>query len=142
MSAPDGAPLNIFATLRKPSEAAQAMGGVRDPRAVEEQPAAPATVSCSSSARDGQPAPYEWGQHVAIALRSDITQEEIDRVPAGPDAPGWSPFDATLLRLADELHDGATRPTATWATLAERYSTQQLMDAVFAVGQYTWSRMR
>ena len=26
---------------------------------------------------------------------------------------------------------------ATWATLAERYRTQQLMDAVFAVGQYT-----
>ncbi len=26
---------------------------------------------------------------------------------------------------------------ATWAKLAERYSTEQLMDAVFAVGQYT-----
>ena len=31
---------------------------------------------------------------------------------------------------------------ATWATLAERYSTEQLLDAVFAVGQYHLVRSR
>ena len=56
---------------------------------------------------------------------------------AGPDAPGWDSFDATLLRLADELHAKGNATDTTWATLAERYSTEQLMDAVFAVGQYT-----
>lgn len=137
MSAPDGAPLNIFATL------------ANHPKLLRRWVVfANHVLSKSSlSARDREllilrtgwnnRAPYEWGQHVAIALRSDITQEEIDRIPAGPDAPGWEPFDATLLRLADELHDGANATDATWATLAERYSTQQLMDAVFAVGQYT-----
>ena len=137
MSAPDGSPLNIFATL------------ANHPKLLRRWVVfANHVLSKSSlSARDREllilrtgwnnRAPYEWGQHVAIALRSDITQEEIDRIPAGPDAPGWEPFDATLLRLADELHDGANATDAAWATLAERYSTQQLMDAVFAVGQYT-----
>src|SRR5690349_431879 len=49
-------------------------------------------------------APYEWGQHVAIARGIGVTDDEVERVAAGPDAPGWDAFDATLLRAADELH--------------------------------------
>ena len=45
-------------------------------------------------------------------------------------------FDAALLRAADELHDDAFISDATWSTLASRYSTEQLMDVVFCVGQY------
>ena len=53
------------------------------------------------------------------------------------EAEGWAPFDATLLRAADELHAQAAISDATWAALSARYTTEQLMDAVFAVGQYT-----
>ena len=49
-------------------------------------------------------AEYEWGQHVVIARRCGVTDEEIEWVKLGPDAIGWSPFDATLLRA--ELHTG------------------------------------
>ena len=38
---------------------------------------------------------------------------------------------------ADELHTNAKVSDATWAALSARYTTQQLMDTVFAVGQYT-----
>ena len=41
-----------------------------------------------------------------------------------------------LLRAADELHGDAFISDATWDALAERYSVQQLMDAVFTVGAY------
>ena len=82
-------------------------------------------------------AEYEWGQHVVIGRAAGLTDEEIDRVTLGPDAPGWDPFDATLLRAADELHDDHIVGDETWKALGERYSTQQLMDLVFAVGQYT-----
>jgi alkylhydroperoxidase family enzyme len=34
------------------------------------------------------------------------------------------------------LHDDACIAEATYAALAERYSDQQLLDLVFAVGQY------
>jgi 4-carboxymuconolactone decarboxylase len=81
-------------------------------------------------------APYEFGQHHVIAQRCDITLDEIERVKDGPDHPSWSSFDAALLRAADELHDDSLITDATWATLAERYSTEQLLDAVFTVGQY------
>ena len=81
-------------------------------------------------------APYEWGQHVGIARREGITDEEIARVAEGPDAEGWSGHDAAILRAADELHDTATISDPTWAILAEAYTPQQCMDLVFAIGQY------
>jgi len=80
---------------------------------------------------------YEWGQHVVIGKAVSLTDEEILRITEGPDAAGWDPFDAILLRAADELHDDQIIGDETWAALAERYNTQQLMDVVFTVGQYT-----
>ena len=81
-------------------------------------------------------AEYEWGQHAVIGKAAGLTGEEIARIKLGPDAPGWAPFDATLLRAADELHKDAFVSDATWGALANRYNTQQLMDVVFTVGQY------
>ncbi len=37
----------------------------------------------------------------------------------------------------DELHKDAFITDATYAGLAARYTTRQLMDLVFAIGQYT-----
>jgi alkylhydroperoxidase family enzyme len=81
-------------------------------------------------------APYEWGQHVVIGRREGISDEEIARIGAGPDAPGWSEHDAAVLRAVDELHDTSTISDATWATLTATYDQQQCMDLVFAIGQY------
>ncbi len=81
-------------------------------------------------------AEYEWGQHVIYGKKAGLTDAEIARIKEGPDAAGWAPFDATLLRAADELHADACISDATWAALSAQYSTTQLMDVVFAVGQY------
>jgi alkylhydroperoxidase family enzyme len=81
-------------------------------------------------------AEYEWGQHVLIGKRAGLTDEEIDRVKEGPDAPGWSEFDATLLRAVDELRAQAFISDAVWNALAATYNTQQLLDLIFTVGQY------
>jgi 4-carboxymuconolactone decarboxylase len=82
-------------------------------------------------------AEYEWGQHVIYGKAAGLTDTEIARIKDGPDAAGWEPFDATLLRAADELHGDAFISDATWAALGKRYRTEQLMDVVFTVGQYT-----
>jgi 4-carboxymuconolactone decarboxylase len=79
---------------------------------------------------------YEWGQHVLIARRCGISDAEIARVAAGPDAPGWSAADAAVIRAADELHADQMITDATWADLARTFRRQQLMDLVFAIGQY------
>jgi len=34
-----------------------------------------------------------------------LTEEEIRRTTERPDAAGWDPFEAMLLRAADELHE-------------------------------------
>ncbi len=80
---------------------------------------------------------YEWGQHAVIGRAAGLTDPELRRITEGPDAPGWSPFDAALLRAADELRQDSFIGDATWQTLSERYDTRQLMDVVFTVGQYT-----
>jgi len=79
---------------------------------------------------------YEWAAHRGVAGRAGITDAELVQITVGPDADGWSPWDAALLRAADELHANALVSDATWATLAERYDTRQLMETVFTVGQY------
>lgn len=79
---------------------------------------------------------YEFAQHSRFGRSVGLTDDEIRRITLGPDADGWDEFDATLIRAADELHHDAFISDDTWERLAQRYSTRQLMDAVFAVGQY------
>jgi alkylhydroperoxidase family enzyme len=81
-------------------------------------------------------APYEWGQHVAIARAAGITDDEVDAIAVGPDATSWAPFEAALLRAADELHADSSLSDATWQALHERYDDQQVLDTIFTVGQY------
>jgi AhpD family alkylhydroperoxidase len=79
---------------------------------------------------------YEWSQHLLLAADAGVTGEELERVTAGPDAPGWAPVEAALVRAADELLDTAEVADATWEALAGELDTQQLMDVVFTVGAY------
>lgn len=79
---------------------------------------------------------YEWGQHVVIGKQCGLSDEEIKKIITGPDASGWSHFDATLLRAVDELYIDAFISDITWKKLSERYNTHQLLDLIFTVGQY------
>jgi alkylhydroperoxidase family enzyme len=73
---------------------------------------------------------------VVIARALGMTDDEIARVAAGPDADGWADDDVVLLRAADELHNEQTLSDSTYGALEARYGTQQLLDLVFTVGQY------
>jgi alkylhydroperoxidase family enzyme len=81
-------------------------------------------------------AEYEWEQHVVLAEEAGIDGQEIARIAAGPDAPGWSPADAAMVRAVDELVADAMITDATWAVLAETLDEHQLMDLVFTIGAY------
>lgn len=81
-------------------------------------------------------AEYEWGHHVLIARDAGLDQDEIDRIKLGPDSPGWSELESALLKAVDELHAHAFVGDATWKLLAEQYSTEQVIDLIFTVGQY------
>jgi 4-carboxymuconolactone decarboxylase len=133
---PDGPDLNIFATL------------ARHPRLLKRWSAFGGTLLYSGELpgrerellilRTGWNcgAGYEWGQHVPIALDAGVTEDEVQRVPAGPDDAGWSEQDAVLLRAADELHRDARIGDGTWASLAATWSEMQLIEVCMVVGQY------
>lgn len=80
-------------------------------------------------------AEYEFGQHTLIGLECGLTEDEIAQVTR-PEIGSWNELDALILRATDELHEDACITDDTWAALAEHWNTQQLMDLVFAVGQY------
>jgi alkylhydroperoxidase family enzyme len=81
-------------------------------------------------------ADYEWGQHVRIAAAAGVTDEEITRIVAGPDAPGWAALDAAVVRAADELHRDSCIGDATWEVLSSELDERQLIEVCMVVGQY------
>jgi 4-carboxymuconolactone decarboxylase len=136
MRAPDGSTLNIFATLANHPKllkrwmvfAAHVMSkNTLSPRD-RELAILRVGVLCRS--------PYEFGQHVVIAARCDISPTEIDQVREGPAHPAWTPLEAALLSAVDELHEHSRILDHTWATLAGAYSDEQMIDIIFTVGQY------
>ena len=81
-------------------------------------------------------AEYEWAQHVRMARRIGLPEEEIDAIMAGPDSPVWGPRDAALLRSVDEIAADRYVSDETWKQLSEHLDRKQLMDLVFTVGCY------
>ncbi len=79
---------------------------------------------------------YEFVQHVVVGRNAGLHDAEIERLQLGPNAPGWDPVDAELLRAVDELYSDGRIQEQTWSRLSEHFSTAQLMDLVFVVGCY------
>ena len=78
-----------------------------------------------------------WAEQAVMARSAGITPAELRRVAEGPDAAEWDPFEATLLRLADELFRNSSVRDATWQALAASYDLYNLVDAVMAVNETT-----
>jgi alkylhydroperoxidase family enzyme len=82
-------------------------------------------------------AEYEWSQHARIAQGAPgLTAQDIHRIAVGPEAPDWSDFDRTLLRMVDELRYDAIVSDTTWKGLRAKYSVQQVMESVYTAAQY------
>jgi alkylhydroperoxidase family enzyme len=81
-------------------------------------------------------AEYEFIQHVVLGRRAGLTDDDIHRITCGPDAAGFDPIDADLVRAVDELHKYACIQNGTWSRLSAHFTVDQLMDVVFAVGCY------
>jgi alkylhydroperoxidase family enzyme len=80
-------------------------------------------------------AEYVWAQHVPIAQAHGIGPVELHRIAKGPD--GWDPFEAALVRAADELHVNSFITAATWNTLAARYDRRKMLDTLFTLAWYS-----
>jgi AhpD family alkylhydroperoxidase len=77
---------------------------------------------------------YEWTQHVALAKKAGISDDEVAAVCRGE---ATDEFERALIRGVDELDEKSELSDETWATLGERLDDRQRMDYVFTVGCYT-----
>jgi len=78
---------------------------------------------------------YQWARHVKYAQHVGFTMPEIERVKDGPDALGWTHHEQAVLRSVDEVREMMSISEETWNTLAETYTSTQLIDLVFCIGQ-------
>ena len=79
---------------------------------------------------------YESAQHVRLARTAGLSRAEIERVPEGPDAAGWSPRQAALLRAVDELHATRDLSDDRWDELRDHLSETELIELPMLVGHY------
>lgn len=84
---------------------------------------------------------YEFIQHTVLGLRAGLTEAEITRLQYGPDAEGWDPVDADLVRAADDLMADACISDEVFARLSKNFSTEQIIDIIYAVGCYEIAAM-
>jgi len=82
-------------------------------------------------------AEYEFGQHTVIGKREGLTDAEIAALTKEPSDHPWSPADRALVDASDELHDDQCISDPTWTALKETWTDEQLIDIIFAAGQYT-----
>jgi 4-carboxymuconolactone decarboxylase len=80
---------------------------------------------------------YEFHQHTRIGRQAGLSDAEIERLKGSPDAATWTEAESALLRAVDDLHGDQFISDETWQRLGKHYSTNQVIDLVFAVGQYT-----
>ncbi len=84
---------------------------------------------------------YEWAQHVGTVGRARDHGADPMLIARGPDAPGIDPFDAAILRSADELYRDAIVSDKTWSALGARFDVKSLMSAVYTVASYRATSM-
>ena len=79
---------------------------------------------------------YEWSEHVGPVGGARKMGLPIERIPAGPDAPGWDAFEANLLRFVDEMYRDCVVSDRTWNALKQRYDDRMMIDATITPANY------
>jgi len=78
---------------------------------------------------------YEWGQHVDIALRAGVSDEEIVRISAGPQA-CTDRHEQAVLQACDEVCRDTLVSDNSWQLLAEKYPEHLLIEILMLIGHY------
>lgn len=79
---------------------------------------------------------YEYAQHVSIARRVGLSQDEIDDLARPLDQGKWRDEDVRLLQLADEIMDSGEASSGTWGAVHTSHDDNQMMELVMLVGYY------
>jgi 4-carboxymuconolactone decarboxylase len=99
-------------------------------------PADRETVIHRTTARCG--AAYEWGVHAALFAPAIGASDEWLRATwhGAADDPAFTPRQALLVAMCDELHDTAALSDPTWMALRASYADDELVELVCLAGLY------
>ncbi len=79
---------------------------------------------------------YEWAKHVGSVGRAREHGLDPAWIAQGRDQRGWNANELALIDAANEMYRDSIISDATWATLAERYDTHQMMSIVITAARY------
>lgn len=136
IDAPDGTPLNIFATLaHHPALLKRFLNyagyflnkGLLPPREREI-----VILRVGWNCR----AVYEFGQHTVIGKRVGLTEDEISALAAEGTAHTWGEDDDALIAMSDELCRDNCVSDSTWQRLTTRWNEAELTELVMVAGTY------
>jgi alkylhydroperoxidase family enzyme len=132
----DGEPLNIFGVLGhhpKLLKRFMLMGGYLLNKGLipaREREIVILRVGWNARAR------YEFGQHTLIGGAAGLTDVEIAALTRDAADHAWSTDDRALIALADELAADDCVGDETWAALADRWSSAELIELLLVAGYY------
>ena len=76
-----------------------------------------------------------WAELADEARTYGLGNADLRRIAEGP-ATGWGPRDRAMILVADQLYRYAMMQDDTWAVLADRYNTEQMIDVIFTGAEY------
>lgn len=79
---------------------------------------------------------YEFDHHVRLGAQAGVHEADVQRVVAGPGAPGWSAREQALLAAVDELHATGDLTDARWAALRRHLDERLTIELLMLVGHY------
>lgn len=78
---------------------------------------------------------YEWGQHIEIALRVGVTDDEIVALASGPSA-FTDPLICAVMQACDEVFNDKCISNDTWKMLSTHYSEKLMIEIMILIGHY------
>jgi AhpD family alkylhydroperoxidase len=83
------------------------------------------------------PCRYEWVQHLSLAMLMGATRLQVDAIEKGEiHQPCFDEAERGVLDLATELTQGVCGSEATLALLRRRFSPQEIVELILAIGYY------
>lgn len=79
---------------------------------------------------------YEWAHHRRLGRRAGVTEADVVRLVAGPEAEGWSARERALLAATDQLVRDGDLDDATWARLRARLDEREAIELCMLAGHY------
>jgi AhpD family alkylhydroperoxidase len=79
---------------------------------------------------------YEFEHHVRLGRRAGVDADDVERVVAGPEAPGWSPRERAMLAAVDQLHRDGDVDDRVWDDLRAHLDERAAIELVVLAAHY------